>query len=190
MRRNIISFVSWLTPLLFLSISMVSKVNAEYVFNLPWNDVQDQTKDASVNISSGVSKLFKSFEMLENGKIADANARLKEAQESLDSARKIYQRIEVTIKKGTVDINKLSPYWRGVLERDFRIRKLCVPNSLKEAARLAREEIEGYAALLHDLEGYTADPQRNRKIIKNLVNNLHRFMLMGINISELAASNP
>lgn len=190
MRRNDISVIPLLAICLFLFISIVPKANAEYVFNLPWKDVEDETKKASVNISSGISNLLKSLEMLEKGRIAVANHHLNLTRNSLSAARTTYRSVEAKIKPGKVDISRVPPQLQGFLVRDFSIYKLIVPNSREEVAKLARQEIEEFAALLRRLEDYTAHPQSNRQNIRTIIDNLRRFMLMGIDVSELAASNP
>jgi hypothetical protein len=169
---------------------MVSKTNAEYIFNLPWKDVSSESKNASINLTSGVSNLFKSFEKMEMGKIADANAQLEKAIKSLNTAKQIYVDIEGKIKKGIVNIMAVPNYQRALLNREFRLFNYPIPKSTHDTAKLAREVIEAYVKRVKDLGFYTNDAMKNRNNIRIMVDDLHRLMLMGINISDLAASNP
>ena len=180
MKYHSTSFIVGLIIFCFLFIVPVQDVNARYCLNT--RRAPEESKRAAILMFSALSKLFKSFEALEAEKLGEIEVIKKEMLGQIWEARELHKKIIRIIPDEKIDIEKIP----SGIKDDFSKYKLGLPGSTKELAQRGMQEIHDLWKTLKSVK-FGDDPWENRRNIRKINEQVSRFILLGVSISDLSA---
>lgn len=184
MKNNIILVVSFIISIVIV-LSINSQAIAEYSFNDP--EVPQESEEAASLLFNTLSLTFLSFEELERNKIGNVREIKSKIQKNLDEVLKKQKIIKEKTSKRKI-IQEMVPSDRlPMIMKDFERFQIKFPVNKNELPDIAIQQIEFFSKFIKSID-YGDNPIENRKLIRLMINEVWRIVVLGVDLSEIAAS--
>jgi hypothetical protein len=184
MKNNIILSVSFLISLVIMFL-IHSNAIAEYSFNDP--EVPKESEESASLLFNTLSLTFLSFEELERNKIDNVreikDKILKNLEEVLEKQKIIKKKSSKReITPGMVPSDQLP-----MIIKDFERYNIKFPSLKNELPDIAIQQIELFSKFIGSKD-FGDNASENRKLIRLIINEVWRIVVLGVDLSEIAAS--
>jgi hypothetical protein len=201
-----VCFLSMFASALFVFILMMPNGNAKITYQLgagppPANspppkfkkistasDLEGGPQEGATLILISFSKMFKAIAALEDGRILIASELLKEVRNDINRGANYFKNIKSDIQKRPVNTTNLTCEQIKVIEKDLEPYGGKIPENFEELAAIAFKEVMGLTEFINGVR-FQNDLAKDREIVRNIVERLSRYMLIGISISDIQAVN-
>jgi len=189
MKKSIVSFSIFMSVLACLFLSMASSSQGEIG---PINKLGGikQSQMASSGFFIGLSRIYLSLDLLEQGKIREANIELQGTNEVyFTKALKIYAKISETASTKPIILNNipLEQFGRGAADlQDFKGQ---FPNTLREVANIAVKEFDNFVKFIGATK-FVENANVNRQLVRDLYKRIFRLTTLSLSTSEIISIVP
>jgi len=184
MKNNIILAVSFLISLMII-LSINSNTFAEYSFNDP--EVPEESEESASLLFNTLSLTFLSLEELERNRIGNVREIKYKIQKNLEEVLRKQKIIKEKTSKRKI-ISEMVPHDRlPMIMRDFERYKIKFPSFKNELPGIAIQQIEVFSKFIGSID-FGDKASENRKLIRLMINEVWRIVVLGVDLSEIAAS--
>lgn len=184
MKNNIIQAVSFIISLVIL-LSINSQAIAEYSFNDP--EVPEESEEAASLLLNTLSLTFLSLEELERNKIGNVRQIKYKIQKNLKEVLKQQRIIKEKTSKRKIIQGMVPPDRLPMIMKDFERYQIKFPVYKNELTEIAIQQIEFFSKFINSID-YGDNAIENRKLIRLMINEVWRIVVLGVDLSEIAAS--
>lgn len=184
MKNNTILIVSFIISLVIV-LSINSKAIAEYSFNDP--EVPKESEEAASLLFNTLSLTFLSLEQLEHNRIGNVREIKSKIQKNLDEVLKKQKIIKEKTSKRKIIHGMVPPDRLPMIMNDFKRFQINFPVYKNELPDIAIQQITSFSEFIKSID-YGNNPIENRKLIRLMINEVWRIVVLGVDLSEIAAS--
>lgn len=188
MRLHNLHFRTLLVLSFFVFLIMIPAANAGHNINIV--QIHQESLDASISVYLAFSSVYRSFVLLEEGKLTAANSLWKEkVLSNIGKAKGIYEKsVPKLAEKRWHLVDGVPPESQPMILKDLGRYDIPLPVSLRALGRVAEKE-------LRELEGFFAqvrfekDVTKNRELLRKINYRITRFISLGISLSTISMWN-
>ena len=204
MKSRNVFFILQLTLFFLISITIMSYASARLTYEIkpsptitppPFSpkppdqpNPGNESEEGNVLMLRSFSKLFMSFEALEQGRVVKAKELLQEAHDAQQKATAIYKRFASENINKPISTAKMTHDELKRVQKNFELYGLTMPKDYRELACLAYKEVKHFTEFITKVS-FEDNPAQNRQTVREIIDRLNRYMRLGISISEIAASS-
>ena len=184
MKNRIILAVSFI-----ISVGIVLSINspaiAEYSFNDP--EVPEESEEAASLLFNTLSLTFISLEELERNRIGNVKEIKHKILKNLEEVLKKQRIIKGKTSKRKIYQSMVPPDRLPMIIKDFQRYQIKFPVYKNELPDIAIQQIESFSKFINSIE-FGDNAIENRKYIRSMINEVWRIVVLGVDLSEIAAS--
>ena len=184
MKNNIILAVSFIISLVIVLL-INSQAIAEYSFNDP--EVPEESEEAASLLFNTLSLTFLSLEELERNKIDNVIEIKYKIQKNLEEVLKKQRKIKEKTSKRKIHKDMVPPDRLPMIIQDFTRYQIKFPVYKNELPDIAIKQIESFSNFIKSIE-FGNKAVENRKLVRSIINEVWRIVVLGVDVSEIAAS--
>lgn len=175
----------WALTFFFFCNLIIPSARGEYAFNDP--EVPRISGYAASLILRSLSVWFEALEQLEQKNISGAMCRQKEMVTFLERALSQYKIVKERTSGKPISEREIHSDQLYQVKKDFEEFKITFPVSKKELADIAINQINVLLKSIQSLE-FSRDPSKNRQQIRLVTDEIYKLLILGLDVSEIAAS--
>lgn len=184
MKNKIILAVSFIISI-GIVLSLNSQAIAEYSFNDP--EVPEESEEAASLLFNTLSLTFLSLEELERNRIDNVREIKYKIQKNLEEVLRKQRIIKGKTSKRKIYPNMVPSDRLPMIVNDFKRYQIKFPVYKNELPDIAIQQIEFFSKFIKSID-YGDNAIENRKLIRQMINEVWRIVVLGVDLSEIAAS--
>lgn len=185
MKRRSIYFSACVSLFVLLSLLIGQSGKADYPPG-NWRYDQQDSKEAGLLFYRALYLVYLSLWHLENGDIDKANNVLGTSLKHFGQVSAYYQRIVDQVPDQEIPINRIRSDVIATVKQNFKSFDVPFPNTWKKLAETNKEQVNKFVDSIKEIK-YVGDSHKNRELIRQMNEAIHRIMSLGVSISEIAS---